>query len=712
VDIVYNSDATALNELGHVVYIRRQWGDPWEIAPELSCEQATWALGFDISTATLVREFGLIRLPGEQTHTIRNKVDLTGFFVLVEYQTHYGSPLFWLGFVERSDADSAAVSNGVLSGLQVYECFGLEKALDLAYCDTTVWTDGSVRRGNVDTVFNRKRQGNRSLVTATNAVTGLESYVFSGRQDESAYWTTRDIVQYLLAWHVPLSSTGVAAIAIGVVNLANVYALDLTPELNTAGRSVRDLLNALLHGNNLLTWYLRYTAPANIMTGTWIIDVVIVSLAPAAITLPSGATQPGAATIINLEVDADVMTATSLTDIGLEVADQIRVRGGRKSYIFTGYMCDTTATAPEASTKFLVSDWSDSDQGAYISAAVTEQGYADLTLDEKKQANGFEREKYPSVFADYRVNWRWDCVSHDDEHVFGTFEDEPVKVVPQELRLLPDVPLFVGVNYSGEPPFNESYQRLARFPYQPIKLWSYAVREQRLYDARGLAAKNAQNAVEGDTPFPEISISTDGDKISFVVRNAEQHTINNLASQGLLENRQSLHTRKIAAAQSLITVAVSVDSWCEGIYPVSPQAYRDVLRVHTLYAGDAYQHVTLTPGTILGVRHDGAPVTAEGGIVRDDSGALRDLARIVYEWMATPRKNLAVRSARIDGRWVIGALIGTTKEHVSTVSVNSPIARIQVQSPRAINSEPISPQMIVSTAMFVRDWQRVLDEFS
>jgi hypothetical protein len=678
----------------------------------MSCEQATWSLGFDVATATLVRDFGFVRLPGASNYSLQLKDDLTGFFVLVVYQTHYGAPLFWLGFIERIESDAAAVSDDVLTGTQRYECFGLEKTLDTTWCDSTVWIDGTtLRRGEVETEFNRNG-ANKSPTVSANPITGLSSHVFTSKQDEAAYWTTRDIIQYILAWHYPRSSTGEAKIKIGLVDLANVYALDIRPEFSTRGRSVRDVLNSLLHGNNLLTWYLRYTAPEEILSGEWVIDVVIISLAPTAITLPSGATQPSAANTVRVEVEEDALTSTSVTASGLLSVDQVRVRGARRAFVFTAYMCDTTEVLPELSTKLLVSDWSESDQASYISAATTEPGYGDLSLDEKKQANGFDREKYPSVFADYRVNWRWNCISGNGEHVFGTEEYEAIKVVPQELRLLPEVPLYAGVDYSGALPVDETYQRRARFPFQPIRLWAWEVKSQRLFDARGLAAKNAQHDVDGDTPCPEITITPNENKISFVVRNAEQHTINNLLSQGLLENRQSLHVRKIAAAQSLITVGVTGDSWCEGVYPESPPTYRDVWRVHTLYAGSNYQHVTMVPGTILGLNHLGEPKLADGGVVRDDSLALRDLARIVYEWMSVSRSNLSVKSARIDGRWALGSLVAQTTEGLQSVEINSPIARIQIQSPRSLNGDAISPQMIISTALLMRDWQRVLDELT
>ncbi len=164
ITIDYNGASRDIGVLPQSVYIKARWGDSWTAEPTLHCENVQWTYGGDVPSATLVRDYGTIRLPGEGSYTTRTRVDLAGYFVLVAYETHDEGILYWLGFIESIDSDAAAAdSSNVVHGTQRFYAYGLERAMDRIRIDKTIWRNGTnVFAGNATTVFNKFRTPNRS----------------------------------------------------------------------------------------------------------------------------------------------------------------------------------------------------------------------------------------------------------------------------------------------------------------------------------------------------------------------------------------------------------------------------------------------------------------------------------------------------------------------------------------------------------------------
>lgn len=713
----YNAATRNLGVLPQAVYLKARWGDDWVAAPEYHCEQALWTMGNDIPTATLVRDYGTTRLPGESSYSTRSRTEITGYFVLIEFATHNSGFMYWLGFVESIDSDSAAIDGaGLMHGTQRFNCYGLERAMDWIKIDTTVWKLASdTFRGNATATFNKQRQPNRSSTKATNSVTTLAGYVFETAQADAEYWTIRDIVEYLIAWHPLKDSTGGSTLLFAIQDLTNVFTLSFQPEWSPEGYTLRSALNHFLAPQNLLGWYLKYAPSGNPVSDPWNLTIVIVSIASSTITLPSSATQPIAAQLAVIQADADPLTTIKLSDSGLQTVDQVRVRGAKKQFVFTSYLTQSSGADRDTSTEFLVPAWTSSEETEVVDGATAEVGYGDLTDDQKKRANARARDRYPHVFAKYKRNLKWACVDWNGNAVFGENEDEePIKPIPHTIQIQEHLPLYALVDY--EPIAAEVDETLGsqwHSGYLSNKLWLKLVDKGRLFDSWHVGDLNRGLESKDETPFPEVefTVEDDGESLLLRVTNAEQITINNHSDQADFPADETLHRRMVNPMESLVTVAVTADEYCEGTYPGSLPSNRDAIRVSTFYAGNNFQHVTIVGDeTLIRLDHSGNKIEAGGGVVRDHSEALEDVARIIYEWFGTVRRNLVMQSQRLDSRWILGQLVTTTKEGGATATVNSPVAKIQINSPRALNSRPATPVMIVTTQVSQIDWQRSLQD--
>ncbi len=208
-------------------------------------------------------------------------------------------------------------------------------------------------------------------------------------------------------------------------------------------------------------------------------------------------------------------------------------------------------------------------------------------------------------------------------------------------------------------------------------------------------------------------VEDEGETVTFQVTNAEQLTINNRAAQTAFPKATTLHRLMVDPALSVFTLCVTNDEYCEATWPTTPPADRDSINVETFYAGENFQWVKIVDDTIVDLGLTGTAVYAgggTGGIVRDHSPALLDLARLIFAWHGSTRRNLVLNTTRIDSRWAIGCTDHDEQGRGRNGDSQFTIARIQITSQRALNGYPPAPVMTVSTQVRSIDWQRTLGD--
>ncbi len=224
--------------------------------------------------------------------------------------------------------------------------------MDWVKIDTTVWNVGSpASRGNAITVFNRGRQPNRSASKLTCPQTTVAGYVFETNQASADYWTNRDIIEHSsLAF--PEDSSATATIKFGIQNLTNVFTLNFRRN-GRRGAYSPERYKPFCESTKPLVLVLTLHAWRRSTDRSVDAAIVIESISDVAITLPSGSTQPAAANFIAIQADADPLTTVVLSDTGVQVVDQVRVRGARKQYVFSTKLTDSSAVAQASTQSFL-----------------------------------------------------------------------------------------------------------------------------------------------------------------------------------------------------------------------------------------------------------------------------------------------------------------------------------------------------------------------
>jgi hypothetical protein len=122
----------------------------------------------------------------------------------------------------------------------------------------------------------------------------------------------------------------------------------------------------------------------------------------------------------------------------------------------------------------------------------------------------------------------------------------------------------------------------------------------------------------------------------------------------------------------------------------------DVIRRLRIEAGDGYKLDWVAPDTFVGLAADGELVTSTGGYVRDDRPALRQAARLAYEWYRQPRQTLTLAAGRVTRALWLGDLIVSLGDPLLGVigdthlaDVGTCVTEITVEMPLAAG--PVAP---------------------
>ncbi len=191
-----------------VVHVRRQWSDPWVIAPQLEVDSFVQAISPAMPAARLSWNYGSIDDgAGEYVEYYPKLAELANWYVSICKPDADLTPL-WHGIILAGSQRPGHVEIGATpGGGETPNAHGLEVLLgrsgvfgSFVAVETSADIINSVLPFNLFDAQSNKLIGNRST-DKIGLSTARKSYIFSDTDGE--IWTAKDVVEYMLGWWSP-----------------------------------------------------------------------------------------------------------------------------------------------------------------------------------------------------------------------------------------------------------------------------------------------------------------------------------------------------------------------------------------------------------------------------------------------------------------------------------------------------------------------------
>lgn len=704
--------------LGHRVYAKLKWQDPWELKEHVMCESATWSAAPSMGSATLYYRYGPGVFPGVEPGDWLAKFDLpTLAFVRIDFdvarlpddEEMEANPTIvtrkWYGVVgtlveafsgsdvqlTTDDGSGGTQPIYIIQGKQTLNAIGLEWLLDRQYVNRSWYQldllGGLVHEARRGWAFNMlgPEVSENASINEVEAPNGTFTKVFNyetpgGFLSQFHYWTTKDIVKYLLGWHMGRNQADSVNMPWKLNDLYDLLRNDQTEQPSLGpdihGTTVWQLLNQLVARQRGYSFYL--TVSGDTLTDSTAAEVQLIpfTLTAEDIQLPfdmveAGSNEVEPATIkanphqyaIDLTNDRTAGPIV-LTKDAFSEYDQVEVYGARAVH------CTSIGGG------FISKNWTTQQEIDYESGGSGESGYPTGEVAEMQRwhAEYRNRPALQDVYRHFVLETPLDTTSFDNP-VFPADYDDPVNNPGGNARNLPleelviwdKVPLVAGVDYLDQESFDSSINLIG---YPPIE--SRQLMEPTAYfeiDGKWYAGDKISVSQDVESP-------SEDDNFQFSVRVLQnsklpghfyldvygqpQHVI---AENEFLPQPDDKVVGGVNYFDSWITLAFLADYHCTGRWPEKLDEDPDydpdaTLRVRMINAGDAYQFHLVMDGTIYGVE-DGLLMETQLKpiIVRDDRPKLKAIAKMAYTWYGKPRRSLQFSTQWVTDAFEIGDMI-------------------------------------------------------
>ena len=687
------------------VWTRVTWTDAWTLRPDLQCTQLVWSSYPEVSTASLHYRYGFVMQPGQSAPTIHTPITARGYWVLVAMDTDDGPPAVWLGYAENPITRplTAASDTSPATGDQTIPCYGLERIWDHCYVESTVClteeeTDEEpnrfARRGNVAAVFNGPdHTGYRSRQFGTlDDERDWTAAGFARPTDDGRHvWNTADIVQHLLGFHAPTASRILATnpdpaveIPWQITGIGNLPGYD-TPTIDTAGRSIGDILRSIITPGRMLglTFSAAATIPAHGSDDSPLVTAVTMAFATRLTqptTIPDIGPLPYDPTGVTLACATDPLTTVDYRLDDSDVVDQIIVQGPREISV---------CTIEHSETQWQ-NDWDEDDADDYDIGGSETDGWDDLTNSQRRDLNADKRENALShrrTYRNLRLGDSFDGKVRGGKSMFpdastggnATGEDLHVPHL-DNVEILPDLPLYDGVDYMGAADeVDETEGSRTRLPI----LTSFEIPGSA--DARIHSSVMAGLGVFFSSQFrvfrTDIRPNNErGPGIEMNVIGAPQYMLIDPAN-GTPNAADGVLLTAYDHTTIETTVAVRGDRRPFWAQPAELPPLDVIRRRVYTYEDPPLQQVYIVPDTVLAITGPGIRTLADGGMLRNPLPRLRALANLIATYAHAPRYRVQIQTARILSTLPVGANLRTVD--VIGTDVQSPIVEIRIDAPLA-----------------------------
>ncbi len=698
----------AVDEFGGCrVFIRRQWDYDWEEAPHLHCLAARWCAAPEMPEATLRWVYGVGMREGEiEFAVVEPLTSLNRCYVKIEIQPNATEgdgtnqePLVWYGVIDNESRDLGG-SDLFENGEQVFTAYGLEMLLERHWVYSAVWrSDQEIGEAKTERglPFNIDGEGEAASNRSENK--GLDSYLFAGNSDSGFWWSTYEIVEYLLAHETPRNQTDERAIRFKLRDDDHALPRWDHPRLESHGKTTRGLLNQLLARERLLSYTIEVEGQ----------DIVLrpFTFAGADIALDAGEGVAGAEiranaqqVLIGLDFDRTARANLSLDTVA--ACDQVRVMGARRRSVCTLSFADET----------LETGWLPDREAEYEAGASGDPDYPTPSKREQRQIRNAEArsaERLRLVYSRFAVPDAWDLFAGDGLGglaMFPVFPDdvdeaESFPVYPGQLALLTSLPLLSCLDYSGSRIADGTVLTIDRGPQEerrPLAIFKIPGTEryqriERFGDIGKIEFSGRRIALDFSG---EVQVVPGDRAVHVRIHGAPQHVIASADFTKLDGVDDNLHI--VNFRDAVFTVAFADDRFCEATYPPDRPA-RDEVRVMVIEAGDRFLADWCVPGTVVDVdRETGELVRSDsGGWINDDQPQLASLAKLAFEWYGVTRRRLKFSTRTVTNALHIGDYVTRVNKERNIVDVGTVITGLAITIPVSESPTPEPPQLVVET---------------
>ena len=685
------------------VYFRTNWADDWTLVDYVHCSEVVWSTSPTMPTASLIWDYGSIKRDDKfSLETVAKFAQAQRAFVKIEFDTEGGTVREWCGTYEiDEDTHEGAFErdgNDIASGRSVLTCYGFDKMLSDFVVDTTVYkdqNDGEIKTAGYAHAFNSRGKPNRTAQReGPNDV-----YIFEPCEENAEFWSSRDIAEYLLAYHTPKDNLDNVVIPFVPVN--NVLPDWDKPEIRPHGRTTYELLNKVADARRLFIWYLSCNTDDEI---EWFCDTMVA--AEVEIDLPGAENIPANTQLTDIYASHDTLTSVGVNESSLEVYDQIVMRGRRRRSVGTFSVFDATLEA----------GWTPAEQNTYEQGATGTAAHTaavaagDVKLQQKLHAEARNRPELKKVFSYFEVPKTWTGKVKDGEGgAENDFFDSPKFYGEQFIE--PSLPLIEGVDYSGQLIQNLNADESAigeRVNLAPL------VVILRPVDGRWVSAElvgqdtNLETTDDSENNRFSLAVEVPNNSHGFYLKvgGQPQHVLagTSFTALGVDEN---LGAHTATSSGMLATLAIEADAFAEGVWPDPLAGGFDVVKRKIIDAGDGYRRDDVAPGTVVGVDSNGALIRSDGGVLPavspSDERRLAALAKLAFSWYGIPHAKLSLQTARLqpDSALPLACVIVTygdpAKAGEHNQVVNAPVTQVRITAPFGRPEDMPLPTMSIQT---------------
>lgn len=694
-EVIFGRSHTG-NILSHTVYAKLNWTDDWEEKEHVVCENATWACAPSMGSAQLYYRYGPGSFPGVTPGDWLQRFTLpTLAYVRIDFQVYQmtdgqqvgETPTLtnrsWYGIVgtlvdaflgadvstTEDDGEGNQVTRYILQGKQTLNAVGLEWLLDRQYVMRSWWLSSpdETRRGLDFNLIGGQLAKNMSQikVLGPDGVTMTHIFHLRGDEDNREYWTTYDIVEYLLAHHMGRNQ-------VDSLNqpwrLNDAYSIlpdwDKPVLQNVHGDRVWSLLNQLIPRQRGLSFYLEVFGDTVQSSADAKIRLVPFSLVAEDVVLPGDQPPRLKANPLQHEIDLTrdrTCRQLVVTKDAFSEYDQVHCIGARAVHV-----CSIS------SPQDFIGDWNlkdDYDQGASLDADYPAEG--EIAARQRRDAEARSQKRLEDVYRRFTLQSDWNCTAYNGDPVFPDYDDpignptDSARVIPiLELPIWDRIPLYSVTDYTNRATMADSLPT-----DNPLPDWM----EPQVFfkDPDG-------NWVSGDSIkiSQEIEAEDEGRNYHFSVRvtpgtrpgqfyldvsGQPQHVI----AHGIfakLDHDPEIGGVNYQDPDCRLTIGLLADYHCEARYPhpltdaigFDPNA---TLRVRVINAGDQYRLDYMVEGTAFRVEGRQLVLSTEDIILRDDREKLEQLAQVAFAWYGRTRKSIQFDTQFISDGLEIGDLI-------------------------------------------------------
>lgn len=710
------TNATRTATVGaHQVYVKQFWSDQWTLVDDLHADRVVIAAAPSFSSAQLYWRYGRGKLPtSNQWATVDAQTDRLRWYVRIVLTSIAGATYEWIGTLEEDhdqlDGRLTLGATKIETGKQALVALGIERLLDHQPVRSSFWWDSfgnKKRESGRALTFNTKGPGG---VAVANRYTVLHNgkWLFHGDPEgaNTSSWTSRFIADYLLSHHAPADGAGNFRVPFRLVDNTGFLPYWDKPTLAPHGKTVWELLNALISRHRLLSFFVKVVAGQN---GDEV-ELHPFSFADAKTDLGNGKFLEANTRQRILEFHEDPTARFPVVVTShMDAVDQVIVQGAARTT--TGTVADGDDTFTDAWPTALETSYRTAASGAGDYPASTEPAER-----ARRNADARGADKFRDVFS----RFTFDSAFFDDQKLGDglgggknpAFPDDAdatlAHIAPKAMIVMqPSTRLRERHDYSDGKIAAGTVTATGVGPFAllpPLVAAPLPEDATRYCDVStiGLAADIEADPDETNRKWSaDVDVARDGRSLVVRVSGQPQHVIAESIWTPLtpVEDHGEIDAALFFFGDFLYTVTLEEDRRCEGRYPAQLPGF-DTLRRKWIDAGDHYRKDYVAPNTVVGIDPtDGSLITSTGGYLQDDSETLKNIARLAWQWYGKPRKAFSLTTGFLQPDLLIGDLVTQIGPSDALRTINSCVTEITIEIPRTSGgAAPQAPKVTYKTA--------------